>query len=139
MRSAIWTPTTHGSGFLIDAKGLIATTRTVVSTPSGLEVQVSSDVKVAARLLAADAMRDVAILWIDPASRSFYVFLSNRVHPNGKGSVTALQVALGTLSARAAGYTAPVVPRVRFITGGADASNGIDSLIAALQDERFFW
>jgi hypothetical protein len=63
---AVWTPTTHGSGFLIDAKGLIATTRTVVSAPSGLEVQLPSDVKVAARLLAADAMRDVAILWIDP-------------------------------------------------------------------------
>ena len=52
------------------------------------------------------------ILWIDPASKSFYVFLSNRVHPNGKGSVTQLQVALGTLSARAAGYSTPVVPRV---------------------------
>jgi uncharacterized protein YbbC (DUF1343 family) len=71
------------------------------------------------------------ILWIDPASQSFYLFLSNRVHPNGKGSVTALQVALGTLSARAAGYSGPsVVPRVRFITGGADTNNGIENLIA---------
>src|ERR1043165_5468776 len=42
------------------------------------------------------------ILWIDPYSKTFYVFLSNRVHPNGKGMVTALQVALGTLSAKAA-------------------------------------
>jgi uncharacterized protein YbbC (DUF1343 family) len=70
------------------------------------------------------------ILWIDPASKSFYVFLSNRVHPNGKGNVTHLQVALGTLSARAAGYTSPVVPRVRFIVGGADTNNGIENLIA---------
>jgi uncharacterized protein YbbC (DUF1343 family)/CubicO group peptidase (beta-lactamase class C family) len=70
------------------------------------------------------------ILWIDPASNSFYVFLSNRVHPNGKGSVTALQVALGTLSARAAGYDKPVVPRVRFIVGGDDTNNGIENLIA---------
>jgi uncharacterized protein YbbC (DUF1343 family) len=71
------------------------------------------------------------MLWIDPASKSFYVFLSNRVHPNGKGSVTALQVALGTLSARAAGYTAPAPkPRVHFITGGAETNNGIDNLIA---------
>jgi SSS family transporter len=70
------------------------------------------------------------ILWIDPASKSFYVFLSNRVHPNGKGSVTALQVALGTLSARAAGYEKPVIARVRFIVGGDDVSNGIDSLVA---------
>lgn len=71
------------------------------------------------------------MMWIDPASKSFYVFLSNRVHPNGKGSVTALQVALGTLSARAAGYSTPAPkPRVHFITGGADTNNGIDNLIA---------
>jgi SSS family transporter len=71
------------------------------------------------------------MMWIDPASKSFYVFLSNRVHPNGKGSVTALQVALGTLSARAAGYTEPAPkPRVNFITDGADTANGIDNLIA---------
>lgn len=30
-------------------------------------------------------------LWIDPASESFVVFLSNRVHPNGRGDVTALR------------------------------------------------
>ena len=38
-------------------------------------------------------------LWIDPRSRTFYVFLSNRVHPDGKGSVIALQRRLGTLVA----------------------------------------
>jgi uncharacterized protein YbbC (DUF1343 family) len=40
-------------------------------------------------------------LWIDPFSRTFYVFLSNRVHPDGKGSVLLLYSALGTLAARA--------------------------------------
>ena len=30
-------------------------------------------------------------LWIDPASDSFLVFLSNRVHPNGKGDVASLR------------------------------------------------
>ncbi|HEX5705759.1 MAG TPA: exo-beta-N-acetylmuramidase NamZ domain-containing protein [Pyrinomonadaceae bacterium] len=30
-------------------------------------------------------------LWIDPASESFVVFLSNRVHPDGKGDVTPLR------------------------------------------------
>jgi uncharacterized protein YbbC (DUF1343 family)/CubicO group peptidase (beta-lactamase class C family) len=39
------------------------------------------------------------MLWIDPFSNTFYLFLSNRVHPNGKGSVTALQRTLGTLAA----------------------------------------
>lgn len=30
-------------------------------------------------------------LWLDPASETFLVFLSNRVHPNGKGDVGALR------------------------------------------------
>src|SRR5205085_397557 len=29
--------------------------------------------------------------WIDPSSKTFFIFLSNRVHPNGKGNVVALQ------------------------------------------------
>ena len=66
--------------------------------------------------------------WIDPTSQSFYIFLSNRVHPNGKGSVTALQRALGTLAGRAAGYTRPVPRRIDWVTAGADAANGIDVL-----------
>src|SRR5204863_1456317 len=70
-------------------------------------------------------------LWIDPASKSFYIFLSNRVHPNGKGTITALQYALGTAAARAAGYVTPAPkPRVNFILGGADTANGIDNLVA---------
>jgi uncharacterized protein YbbC (DUF1343 family) len=74
------------------------------------------------------------ILWIDPASHTFYVFLSNRVHPDGKGSVTALQKALGSLSAKAVGYTTPVPRRVDWIIGGADALNGIDTLVAHQYD-----
>lgn len=30
-------------------------------------------------------------LWVDPGTRTFIVFLSNRVHPDGKGDVTALR------------------------------------------------
>jgi uncharacterized protein YbbC (DUF1343 family)/CubicO group peptidase (beta-lactamase class C family) len=72
-------------------------------------------------------------LWIVPQHDAFYIFLSNRVHPDGKGSVTALQRALGTAVARSLrGETyAPVRRRVGFITGGADAENGIDVLHAS--------
>jgi uncharacterized protein YbbC (DUF1343 family)/CubicO group peptidase (beta-lactamase class C family) len=71
-------------------------------------------------------------LWIDPGSRAFYVFLSNRVHPDGKGSVIALQRRLGTLVAESlSGVTfTPPKRRVGFVTGGADAQNGIDVLHA---------
>lgn len=43
------------------------------------------------------------ILWVDPQSRSFYVFLSNRVYPDDKSNVLALYTQLGTLAAQAAG------------------------------------
>jgi uncharacterized protein YbbC (DUF1343 family) len=72
--------------------------------------------------------------WIDPYSKTFYIFLSNRVHPNGKGSVTALQRALGTLVAEAVGVEKReglperVGGRVEWVTGGADVQNGIDVL-----------
>jgi uncharacterized protein YbbC (DUF1343 family)/CubicO group peptidase (beta-lactamase class C family) len=78
------------------------------------------------------------MMWIDPYSKTFYVFLSNRVHPNGTGDVLRLQVALGTLAAQAAGATHDVAdalpPRpggqVRFTFGGPDTNNGIDHLEA---------
>jgi S1-C subfamily serine protease len=63
---ALWTPTTHASGFVIDANGLIATNQRVIGSATSVEVQLTPAVKVAASVLAADAARDVAILWIDP-------------------------------------------------------------------------
>ncbi len=42
------------------------------------------------------------ILWVDPQSQSFYVFLSNRVYPDDRSVVLPLYTQLGTLSARAA-------------------------------------
>jgi len=63
---ALWTPTTHASGFVIDARGLIATNQQVVGTATSVEVQLTPSIKVAGTVLAADAARAVAILWIDP-------------------------------------------------------------------------
>ena len=65
---ALWTPTAHASGFIVDAKGLIATNQRVVGTATTVEVQLTPEVKVTARVLEADPMRDVAVLWIDPAA-----------------------------------------------------------------------
>jgi len=65
---SIWSPTRQGSGFLIDARGLIATNQRLVGRATSVEVQLSPTEKVAARVLAADATRNVAILWIDPKS-----------------------------------------------------------------------
>ncbi len=79
------------------------------------------------------------MLWIDPFSKTFFVFLSNRVHPNGTGDVLRLQMALGTLAAEAArvpkGTPAGTLPvraggQVHVTFGGADTNNGIDHLDA---------
>ena len=64
----LWTPTAHASGFLIGENGLVATNQRVLGTATSVEVQITPAVKVAARVLVADAARDVAVLWIDPAS-----------------------------------------------------------------------
>ncbi len=62
----IWTPTAHASGFLIDANGLIVTNQRAVGTATAVEVQLTPAVKVAGRVLATNADRDVALVRVDP-------------------------------------------------------------------------
>jgi uncharacterized protein YbbC (DUF1343 family) len=50
-------------------------------------------------------------LWIDPASNSFVVFLSNRVHPDGKGDVGPLRGRVASIVA--ASITDTTVERAR--------------------------
>ena len=40
-------------------------------------------------------------LWLDSGSKSYVIFLSNRVHPDGKGDVTALRGKVATIAAAA--------------------------------------
>ena len=40
-------------------------------------------------------------LWIDPGTKTFIIFLSNRVHPDGKGDVTALRARVANVVAGA--------------------------------------
>ena len=63
---ALWTATTYASGFVVDARGLIATNQRVIGAATSVEVQFTPTIKVAARVLVADPVRDVAVLWIDP-------------------------------------------------------------------------
>ena len=48
-------------------------------------------------------------LWLDPVSRTFVIFLSNRNHPTEAGNVIALRHKLGTLAAESVAdlYFAP--------------------------------
>jgi uncharacterized protein YbbC (DUF1343 family)/CubicO group peptidase (beta-lactamase class C family)/beta-lactamase class A len=56
-------------------------------------------------------------VWIDPAARTFVIFLSNRVHPDGKGDAKPVRALLATLAAEAVGRDAGAV------------LNGIDVLV----------
>ena len=40
-------------------------------------------------------------IWIDPLSRTFVIFLSNRVHPDGKGSIVDVRARISTVVASA--------------------------------------
>ena len=67
-------------------------------------------------------------LWIDPSSKSFVVFLSNRVHPDGKGDVGRLRGVVASVVAaalepdtRAAARRLEArVPRARAVLAGVD-------------------
>jgi uncharacterized protein YbbC (DUF1343 family)/CubicO group peptidase (beta-lactamase class C family) len=64
-------------------------------------------------------------VWIDPVSQTFVVFMSNRVHPDGKGDVSPIRNKVATIAASAindsspekfrqaeADYQAQIVPQV---------------------------
>lgn len=56
-------------------------------------------------------------VWIDPRSRSFAIFLSNRVHPDGKGDASPIRREIATLFAESMGLEQTAV------------MNGIDVLV----------
>jgi hypothetical protein len=65
---SIWSPTRLGSGFVVDARGLIVTNQRLVGKATDVEVQLSPVKKVAARVVASDVDKDVAVLWVDPSA-----------------------------------------------------------------------
>ncbi len=80
-------------------------------------------------------------LWIDPLSKTFIVFLSNRNHPTESGNVLPLRMALGTLAAEAVkdfnflyvpGALTPGVATIRHAPAeraGTQVLTGIDVLV----------
>ena len=44
-------------------------------------------------------------IWIDPTSNTFWIFLTSRLYPDGKGNILGLQERLASLAAQAAGLT----------------------------------
>jgi len=78
-------------------------------------------------------------IWVDPASETFVILLTNRNHPSEAGKVKPLRSRVGTLAAEAVGYTelvpAPESPAESFAPASKTAAgdpalvlNGIDVL-----------
>jgi S1-C subfamily serine protease len=59
----VWSEIGHGTGFIVDSSGLILTNQHVVGPSEYLAVQFDAKRKVAAKLLAFDAEKDIAVLW----------------------------------------------------------------------------
>jgi uncharacterized protein YbbC (DUF1343 family)/CubicO group peptidase (beta-lactamase class C family) len=84
-------------------------------------------------------------LWIDPAPRLFVVFLSNRVHPDGKGDVTPLRARVATVAAsaletRPAPAVAATFPGRDFLPPPAPAPKAPPPVVSgldALRADRF--
>ncbi len=66
----IWTPTSHAAGFVIDEKGLIATSHLALNGATAVEVQVSKGterLKVPGAVLLSERLTGAAIVWVDPS------------------------------------------------------------------------
>ena len=50
-------------------------------------------------------------LWMDPATKTFVIFLSNRVHPDGKGDVTPARARVATIVASTIADIVPSIAR----------------------------
>jgi S1-C subfamily serine protease len=91
----------HGTGFFVDGKGLILTNQHVVAQSQYLAVQFDREHKIAARLIASDAQKDVALLW---------------------ANMSALPSATPAVLARSSGSHAPVQEGERVFTIGSPLS-----------------
>jgi uncharacterized protein YbbC (DUF1343 family)/CubicO group peptidase (beta-lactamase class C family) len=78
-------------------------------------------------------------LWIDPFSKTFWMLLSNRVHPDGKGNTVPLYLSLGILAGEAVdGFDFRNVEgalpfRTNFIQAAAPPARGPTNLLARAQ------
>ncbi len=63
-------------------------------------------------------------IWMDPATGMFVVFLSNRVHPDGKGDVTPLRARVATVSASAITELPGTIDRSTMFTGRDFGASG---------------
>ena len=67
-------------------------------------------------------------LWIEPQTKTFVIFMSSRLHPNGKGSVRDLYEEIGTAAAKGMTFVSSGPPWPRDEKEVPTVLNGIDVL-----------
>jgi uncharacterized protein YbbC (DUF1343 family)/CubicO group peptidase (beta-lactamase class C family) len=76
------------------------------------------------------------VIWIDPELDLFFIFLSNRVHPDGQGSVNALAGRIGTVAA-AAIASSPKLPANKLDSQPSASTVPLETGFGVLHQERF--
>lgn len=64
----LWTPSTHATGFVVDAAGLVVTSQRAVGDATAVEVQFGDTKKVAGVVVGSDRARDVAFVRVNEAA-----------------------------------------------------------------------
>jgi S1-C subfamily serine protease len=69
----IWSPARHATGFVIDARGLIATNDRTLGDATDVEVEftgaaAADRIKVPGRVVATDRTQGVTLVWVNPAT-----------------------------------------------------------------------
>ena len=75
-------------------------------------------------------------LWLDPGSQSYVIFLSNRVHPDGKGDVTPLRARIATVAAAALLSAEDIARRVPPSEAPRSGARGFQPSDATRSSER---
>jgi S1-C subfamily serine protease len=64
----VWSELGHGTGFFVDANGIVLTNQHVIGPSQYIAIQVDDDHKIPAVVLAADPEKDVAVLWANKSA-----------------------------------------------------------------------
>lgn len=113
----VWTPTSHASGAVVDASGLVVTTYQPIGTATTVEVQFSPTRKVPGQVVATDAERDVAVVRIDQATAAAVTAVplgcgqSPQVPATGD-EIVALEAPLGQGKGAVSGVVRRVATRI---------------------------
>ena len=128
---AVWTPTAHASGFVVDAAGLVATNYEAIGLATTVEVQFSPSLKVSGQVVATNPEWDVAVVRIDPATAAAVKPVplgcgEPATTPADGDDVFALEAPLRQLKGATSGSVRRVAPRVieSDLTPGVGGSGG---------------